>query len=73
MLLLLILSVTEWLGWVGLHENAAILRNENDTDQFLAGVLATQPQIDIGQVTGLYIYIIYKIYLSYSLGTIGCH
>jgi hypothetical protein len=33
---------------LGLNENAAILRNTNDSLDFLEGVLATQPQVEIG-------------------------
>jgi hypothetical protein len=31
---------------LGLNENAAILRNTNDSLDFLEGVLATQPQVE---------------------------
>ena len=33
-------------GALGLHENAALVRQERESSQLLAGVLATQPQVD---------------------------
>ena len=36
---------------LGLNENAAILRNANDSTVFLDGVLATQPQLEAGEQT----------------------
>ena len=41
------IQYSQYISRAGLNDNAAILRNESEAGTFIAGVLATQPQVDV--------------------------